>query len=83
VKGNICCHEKTRKASNSVVSGYYGIWAVYSDVLQIPKSHFGCLGCHPGLHPDTSVQIPYSLSHESDKHPSHDILHLLYLFIFI
>jgi hypothetical protein len=35
VKGNIFCHDKTRKASNSVVSGYYGIWVVYSDVLHV------------------------------------------------
>ena len=44
--------------------------------IKIPISHLGCLGCHPGLHPEVSVQIPYSLSHESDKHPSHDILQL-------
>jgi hypothetical protein len=35
VKGNIFYHDKTRKASNSVVSGYYGIWVVYSDVLHV------------------------------------------------
>jgi hypothetical protein len=26
VKGTIVCHDKTRKASDSVVSCYYGIW---------------------------------------------------------
>jgi len=42
----------------------------------IPKSHFSCPGCHPGLHPEVCVQIPNSLSQASDKQPSHDSLQL-------
>ena len=42
-------------------------------VIKIPKLQFDCLSRHPGLHPDTSVQIPYSLLHDSDQH---DILQL-------
>ena len=44
--------------------------------MTIPKSQFSCPGCHPGLHPEVSVQIPNSLLQESDKHPSHDSLQL-------
>jgi hypothetical protein len=41
--------------------------------VDIPIPHFiSCPGFLPGLHPFVSVHTPFSLSHESNRHPSHD-----------
>ena len=40
--------------------------------FQLPKSHMGSLGCHPGLQPLWSVHVPFRLSHVSRKQPSQE-----------
>jgi hypothetical protein len=46
-------------------------------VIIISKSQLVCPGCRSGLHPEVFAQTPYSLSQESDKHPSHVHVSLL------